>query len=119
LDKASDALLLELYKKSTALLMASEDEGFGLPLIEAARHGLPIIARDIPVFREVCGEHAFYFEGNKPEDLAKAIITWLNLYQAGKAPSVEGMRVLTWKESTQQLLDVILGGDWYKVWEPK
>jgi glycosyltransferase involved in cell wall biosynthesis len=119
LDKASDALLLELYKKSTALLMASEDEGFGLPLIEAARHGLPIIARDIPVFREVCGEHAFYFEGNKPEDLAKAIITWLNLYQAGKAPSVEGMRVLTWKESTQQLLDVILGGNWYKVWEPK
>jgi len=119
LDKASDALLLELYKKSTALLMASEDEGFGLPLIEAARHGLPIIARDIPVFREVCGGHAFYFEGNKPEGLAKAIITWLNLYQAGKAPSVEGMRVLTWKESTQQLLDVILGGNWYKVWEPK
>jgi glycosyltransferase involved in cell wall biosynthesis len=119
LDKASDALLLELYKKSTALLMASEGEGFGLPLIEAARHGLPIIARDIPVFREVCGEHAFYFEGNKPEDLANAIITWLNLYQAGKAPSVEGMRVLTWKESTQQLLDVILGGNWYKVWKPK
>jgi len=119
LEKASDAALLELYKKAAALLMASEDEGFGLPLIEAARHGLPIIARDIPVFREVCGEHAFYFRGNKPEDLANAITTWLNLYQAGKAPSVEGMRVLTWKESTQQLLDVILGGNWYKVWEPR
>lgn len=119
LEGASDSTLLELYRRATALLMASEDEGFGLPLIEAARYGLPIIARDIPVFREVCGDHAFYFQGNKPEDLANAITTWLNLYQAGKAPSVKGMRVLTWKESTQQLLDVILGGNWYKIWEPR
>jgi len=119
LEGVSDEMLLELYRKSTALLMASKEEGFGLPLIEAARHGLPIIARDIPVFREVCGDHAFYFRGDRPEDLADAILTWLKLRREGRAPSVEGMKWLTWEESTQQLLDVILGGRWYTVWEPK
>lgn len=119
LEGASDATLLALYQESTALLMASQNEGFGLPLIEAARCGLPIIARDIPVFREICGDHAFYFQGNKPEDLAEAIQTWLKLHQSGRAPSVKGMKVLTWAESTQQLLDTILNERWYRVWEPK
>lgn len=119
LEEASDAMLFELYRRSTVLLMASQDEGFGLPLVEAARHGLPIIARSIPVFREVCGDHAFYFTGDKPEDLEEAITTWLKLHQAGKNPSVEGMKVLTWEESTQQLLDVVLGGHWYRTWTPK
>lgn len=118
LEGTSDATLLELYRRSSALLMPSRGEGFGLPLIEAARYGVPIVARDIPVFREVCGECAFYFTGERPEDLADAIRDWLGLCREGCAPSVEGMRCLTWEESTQMLLDVILGGRWYKTWEP-
>lgn len=43
---------------STCLIAASFGEGFGLPLIEAAQHGLPIMARDIAVFREVAKEYA-------------------------------------------------------------
>jgi len=116
LEAVNDDCLLELYKKSTVLLMASRDEGFGLPLIEAARHGLPIIARDIPVFREICGNHAYYFSGDSPEDLAKAIKEWLKLYEKGEAPSVGGMKWQSWEESTKQLLDVILNESWYKLW---
>jgi glycosyltransferase involved in cell wall biosynthesis len=66
LEDASDEYLQEIYKVSTCLLAASEAEGFGLPLIEAARYKLPIIARDTPIFREVAGEWAFYFSGLKP-----------------------------------------------------
>lgn len=119
LEGASDEILLRLYDSCTALLAASEGEGFGLPLVEAAQHGLPIIARDIPVFREVAGEHAFYFENARsPEALASALKEWFALYKAGKVPQSKDMPWLTWEQSTRRLVDVILGGHWYKVWEP-
>lgn len=108
LQGISDEYLEKLYSVSTALLAASEGEGFGLPLIEAAQHHLPIIARSLPVFHEVAGEHAFYFEGNQPEQLANAIKTWLALNKEGKAPVSTGMPWSTWRESTQQLLKTIL-----------
>jgi glycosyltransferase involved in cell wall biosynthesis len=104
----SDEMLLQLYEHSSALLAASEGEGFGLPLIEAAQKSLPIIARGIPVFREVAGEHAFYFEGTQPEDLAAAIEQWLALHAAGTAPASSGMPWLTWQQSAHQLMDAVV-----------
>jgi len=89
-------------------------EGFGLPLIEAAAHGLPVIARDLPVFREVGGEHAWYFSGNNALRMCAAIEQWLALHADGQAPASIGMRRLSWAESTQQLLAVILGQQWYR-----
>lgn len=117
-ENASDELLLKLYDISKALLMASEGEGFGLPLIEAARHGLPIIARDLPVFREVADDHAFYFSGNKGEDLAEALFSWLNLFKQGQHPASDDICWLTWEQSTQQLLEVVLSDNWYTDWRP-
>lgn len=108
LEGISDEYLEKIYGASSALLAASEGEGFGLPLIEAARHKLPIIARDIPVFREVASDHAFYFSGNAPQDLTAAIKEWLDLYARGEAPSSNSMPWITWHESTQQLLDVVV-----------
>ncbi|MFK3740091.1 glycosyltransferase [Massilia sp. TN1-12] len=104
----SDEMLLQLYEHSSALLAASEGEGFGLPLIEAAQKGLPIIARGIPVFREVAGDHAFYFDAANPEQLAAAIEDWLALHAAGKAPLSAGMPWLTWQQSAQQLMDAVV-----------
>lgn len=117
LDNASDAILQQLYFQSTALLVASYAEGFGLPLIEAAHHGLPIIARDIPVFREVAGNHAFYFRGETSEALASAVHHWLTLNATGKAPQSVGMPYLRWTESTAQLLNSIIDNHWYKTFE--
>jgi len=108
LEGISDEFLQRVYQASTVLLAASEAEGFGLPLVEAARHGLPIIARDIPVFREIAGEHAFYFKGLAPEDLASAIERWLALYREGKHPRTEGMTWLTWEQSAERLKEIIL-----------
>ena len=90
------------------MLLASEGEGFGLPLIEAASRKVPIIARDIPVFKEVAGDCAYYFKGNTPEELAAAIESWLVLYNKGSHPPSEGMKWLTWKESTNSLLENLL-----------
>ena len=99
----------KIYAACTCLIAASEDEGFGLPLIEAAQHKLPILARDIPVFREVAGKYASYFYGNDPQDLVNAIRGWLMLYQNDRHPKSEAMSWVTWSQSTQRLLNVLMG----------
>ncbi len=103
----SDGELESVYLASTCLLAASEGEGFGLPLIEAAQYGLPLIARDIPVFREVAGNFAFYFDGLSPEALAAAIVNWLELRRAGQAQSTSAMPWISWSESALQLQEII------------
>ena len=104
LEGISDEYLKKVYAVSTCLIAASEGEGFGLPLIEAARHKLPIIARDIPSFREVAGEHAFYFRSLDSLALANAVKEWLALNAKGLAPQSVGMPWLTWEKSAQHLL---------------
>lgn len=114
----SDEYLEKIYAAGTCLISASEGEGFGLPLIEAAQHNVPIITRDIPVFKEVVGQHGFYFTGLTADDLAESVLTWLALHKAGKSPPSSAMPWLTWKESTQQLLESMLGGQRQRKWLP-
>lgn len=114
LPGVSDDMLLKLYAACAALLAASDGEGFGLPLIEAAQHQVPIIARDIAVFREIAGAHAYYFEGREPADMAAAVTAWLALAEQGNAPSSSAMPWQTWKEAARQLLDAVVGQQWYR-----
>lgn len=111
-----DAELLALYQDSACLLVPSEGEGFGLPLIEAARYGLPVLARDIPVFREVAQTHAAYFSGMAGEDLALALRAWLQDWQAGTAPDSQGMPHITWRENADNLVQVLGGRSNELVW---
>ena len=53
-------VLAAVYRKASMLLLPSEAEGFGLPLIEAMACGCPVISSDIPVFREVGKDAAVY-----------------------------------------------------------
>ncbi len=105
LEGISDEYLEKIYAASTCLIAASEGEGFGLPLIEAAQHKLPIIVRDIPVFREVAGPHAHYFVGLEPSQLAKAVTTWLDLKEINKTPVSHELQWLTWKQSAASLVE--------------
>lgn len=116
---ASDEYLEAIYAGSSCLVAASQGEGFGLPLIEAARHQIPIIARDIPVHREVAGEHAFYFaEDATGEALAVKLQEWLQLFTASQHPSSETMTWLTWRQSAGQLLAALDGAAPYRSWLP-
>lgn len=112
LTEASDEMLARLYASCSALLAASLGEGFGLPLIEAAQHALPIIARRLPVFEEICGGHAFYFEGEAPGQLADAVRAWLALFAAGQAPASTAMPWLSWSESARKLLRCVVDQHW-------
>lgn len=71
----NDSDLAILYKNSRALISTSIDEGFGLPLIEAAQHGTPAIVSDIPVFNEIMGDQATYFDVANAEKLTACILS--------------------------------------------
>jgi glycosyltransferase involved in cell wall biosynthesis len=109
-----DAGLDQLYAEADAMIMASQGEGFGLPLIEAARYGLGVIARDLPVFREVGGDQPIvYFSGQGPDALAQAVLTWLNT----RARLDPDRAWKTWDASAEQLKGVIFDGKWMGSWE--
>ena len=109
LQGVSDEYLQRVYDASVCLIAASEDEGFGLPLIEAAHHGLPILARDIPVFREVAGTHASYFSGMEPNNLAEVVERWLEARAAGHHQASGSMPWLTWADNVDRVKAALLG----------
>lgn len=60
LNQCSDAELAGYLAGARALLMPSFVEGFGLPVVEAMQQGTPVIASDLPVFREIAGDVPLY-----------------------------------------------------------
>ncbi len=65
--------ILKYYRAAQALVFPSRLETFGHPLLEAMLTGTPIIAADIPAFREIAAEVAVYFDPDSPAELAKAV----------------------------------------------
>lgn len=70
LHDTSDKELGQLYKNALALVSASKMEGFGLPPLEAMALGCPVLVSDIPAFKEVCQDAAFFFNPSDPKDIA-------------------------------------------------
>lgn len=117
-EGVSDEVLEALYTQATMLLAASWGEGFGLPLIEAARRGLPVLARDLPVFREVAGSGALYFHADQASELADGVESALRLWRLHQLPNPREIQTMTWEESTTQLLDAMGGIRDCRAWHP-
>ena len=108
LEGISDEYLERVYNIAAGLIAASEGEGFGLPLIEAARHGLPIIARDIPVFREVAGQYATYFANTlQPASIADTVQEWLVLSKDDARLAAHRIPRATWEDSARTILEIV------------
>nr|WP_321442508.1 glycosyltransferase family 1 protein [uncultured Cohaesibacter sp.] len=91
INDASDAEMFDHLSKAAALLFPSFTEGFGLPLMEAAEMGVPVIASDLAVFRELVDAgvtflHPLDAEGWK-EAICKAALDPLRLSR----PTLKGM----------------------------
>lgn len=69
----SDKAYAELLNSDGVLVTASFDEGYGMPVGEALAYGVPAVVSDIPIFHEVAGEGALFFDPTKPKDLAAQV----------------------------------------------
>lgn len=74
----------ELLRHAEVFVLASQAEGFGLPLAEAVSCGTPAVASDIPVLREAGGEAAVYCTVNDPEALAAGLTAALDPHFAAR-----------------------------------
>ncbi len=69
----SDQEYAALLDTAFALVSASRNEGFGIPLIESMASGTPVVVSDIAVFREIGGSAAVFFDPGSPESFATAV----------------------------------------------
>ena len=63
----------EYYSKAQVYVLSSRWEGFGLVLVEAMAHGLPIVSSDLPTSKEIMGDFGLYFKNGDIEDLAERL----------------------------------------------
>jgi glycosyltransferase involved in cell wall biosynthesis len=70
--RVSDDDLAAIYSGARALVFPSDDEGFGLPTVEALACGTPVVASDLPVLREVLGDRATFVATGNLEGLLAA-----------------------------------------------
>lgn len=106
---ASDAELAWLYSHCTVYVFPSFMEGFGLPPLEAMRHGAPVASSNASCLPEVLGDAALYFDPSDPEDMAKCIEKIINekdlrekLVSTGK----KHVDTYSWKRMAEQTLDI-------------
>lgn len=105
----SDDEYQKLLRGATALVHASLDEGFGIPLIEAMSVGTPVVVSDIPIFREVGADAASYFQPKDPADAVRAIraledpALWRSRSDLGRLAAAR----YSWDASASALLEVL------------
>lgn len=99
LDNASDEALEKLYAVCNGVIVASLAEGYGLPLAEALGHGKPILARDIPIFRQHRNNSISYFPADADTlMLSQSIGKWVGSIRA--KPKVEFQESLSsWRDA--------------------
>lgn len=99
--------LHHVYRACHVLATAAYAETFAHPLVEAMSCGLPIVASDMPVHREVCGEAARYFPRFSPEDLAYQLLSVAGDQKLAHSLAVAGRersKAFSWKSHVEQLL---------------
>ncbi|MGA2411823.1 MAG: glycosyltransferase family 1 protein [Candidatus Binataceae bacterium] len=74
----SKEVLAALYRRAAVVLVTSEREGFGLPVIEAMACGTPVVASDLPALREVGGDAAVYLPVGEIESWADMVNSLLD-----------------------------------------
>lgn len=103
------SLLHKLYRACDIYVTAAYTETFAHPLVEAMACGLPIVASDIPVHKEICSGSTRFFPRFSPESLADAVLATLATIPAksnsGKVDEPRPVR-FSWETHIQSLLEL-------------
>ncbi|MBI5477138.1 MAG: glycosyltransferase family 4 protein [Ignavibacteriales bacterium] len=102
----------DLYTNADLFVFPSLYEGFGFPLLEAMRCGVPVVASDIPTHREIAGDSALFVLPNNISGYLDAFNQILSsrskaesLIRSGK----EHSQYFTWKKAAQAMIDIYSG----------
>jgi len=101
LGNLSDEELVEVYRRASLLVTPSLMEGYGLVGLESLMVGTPVVASNIPVYREVYGNKVTYFDPVSASDLARAIRS------VGARSSRPFIFTRTWSDVAQDIAEVI------------
>lgn len=109
-ENAPDESLVSLYEKATATIVPSLMEGFSLTAIEAMSCGVPVIASDIPVHREICGSAAIYCDPMDVADIKHKINFAYSLSEQSRKELVDQgkkqAKKFSWRKMADQTLKI-------------
>jgi glycosyltransferase involved in cell wall biosynthesis len=102
----TDTEYRELLLSAFALVTASKDEGFGIPLVEAMQLGTPVVVSELDIFKEVADSAGTYFETESPESFAEALksLEDESQWQQKSALSIKRASEFDWDKSADALL---------------
>lgn len=110
LSYVGDGELAGLYRRAAAFAWLSEYEGFGMTPLEALAAGVPVVAGDIPVAREVYGDAARRVPVDDPAAVAEALVEVLTRHEA-RATLLAGARPLlaryTWAHAAAETFAIL------------
>jgi len=101
IEWTTDQELAGLYRYALATVCPSLMEGYGLPGVESLALGTPVVASNIPVYREVYGSHALSFEPKSSDDLVRALSVILTWPRKAITPP------RTWRDVAESIAEVI------------
>jgi glycosyltransferase involved in cell wall biosynthesis len=100
---------LELYGQADVFVFPPLCESFGHPMVEAMAHGLPIVASDTPVNREICGDAAVYFSPLSAQQLARQVRGLAEdgalMAKLGAAGRERAATLFRWDKHVQRILE--------------
>lgn len=105
-----EADLPYIYNAASAFIFPSKHEGFGIPILESMACGLPTIASDLPVLKEIAGDAVLYFDQNNKRAIAAAMVRIISdgaLRQELRAKGLIQTQNFSWRKCAAETLQVI------------
>ena len=99
-----------IFNGATSFIFPTRHEGFGIPVIQAMACGVPTVASDIPVLREVADEAVLYFDANDKDALAEAMAKSIlddSLRQDLREKGIKRAANFGWEKCARETLSVI------------